>query len=1644
MGELYDPRNGKPHRRVHVAMSLLDTRDAGTAAAAAAAAGSARGTGSPPAYGAGYAALGSTPTSVAALIAAASKPMNTVCQCSRCLGAPCALVVSILRKRSSSKQYILPAPFRAVLVPGCPDQLRVYKDPCTDAAPGTCLVLFPKKSPEEWLAAVGDALGSYGETHTGSNNSGNPNGNGGSGGQRKLELPPDTVRVRRLLGVEQQGVNVVNVVRRRGEKAEVWTVTQVMEWVVGRHLDAIPTRFVLCFSGGTKHSRFWTVEDDAPVALHSFIGETLYVYERKVEASIALDEWLDWLAAARGGGVNAWSQLLRINADRAHWAELMPGVLASFIWLGDRSIAAFYDTLYRRAPPLTLCHRLHGLEDSVHVKYGECVEFRVPVTNSASKALVVDAELSVPAPTVDYGVDVAVWPRCAVLPEGATRTFRLTFYGTAPVADATKQGAPYALCFWARPLDPRAKLRLRDIPFIVPFQYTVVPADRDDHETLNTLSFVELDDMALLSELPPSQGCPVALVRYHGRSFVRKAIPLRAVSLADPGATTRITVTTVRGAPTEPQTPTDDDGKHDIAVGVTSSSGNGVVQSTTSAGTAAAAATSMGTTSASSGTTSTSTGKSTAGTGTTTATGGTKQIVNNNKMMTSEIDPCALALQSLREELNGMQRLKYPSLLTVWANIHDPRSDTLYLLLPFAGPVVPLRSLIADHATMTPLLRLKVALDVADGLRHLAHFNLALGNLCLDNVYVVSRDCAALGHDAAGAATNAVIADIGHVGSLFVTRLNEFQHDTIPFWAPELISFERAVNPVVHLDEKLPRSDVFSFGLVLYALLAGAVPYMNGWGREWNSIDELIRLIVRTHYRPDLARVASAPLARLIDDCLAEASLHRPTADAVVRRLSVALNDALVRENGAGRALPDDAGAGAPGPGSPWAGAPALTASAGSSPCALDDTAPVRLSPAKKTSSCITRTTTAAGALTALPDAAPAPPLADAPRPGAAPLEPNIPTVHPISLTQARYSGIFHPSMKLLTPVPVPQTSSVQQSASESKVQGQGQGQGQTESGKGPEGATTPAPGAGAGTGASASAQSPGTQTQPSGTSRIVRLLREKEGLGPVSVRVSVATAGVEHLLSTFRRLHAATEGMSLVDADTKEALTTAHLRQRLERAARPVDVVLCRTSELVEVNASIISDSEDAKDDYITLRVHNAAVTEDMCRVVARAFHTEALRLLYWDFSAVPFGVACLGADSADPDAPADLVFAHTADLIPVTVTVTLVEGVDEGNGNSGNGGNGNGNGNGNSATGTTTAGTTAASTNEGKEGTNMSTNGRETGNGKGSNSNSNSANGMTKSKTMLFYKQVTVAAVFRTVLLALFKSQAIFARELEFLDPLRQPIDEPASLTLEQCITRCGFAELPDGATSYRLEVNDGVPIAVSYRGRAAGTAARSACTLVVPPSGATLAALLARAHRAMGLPGAPGDYIISTASGVALLDTTTDVDQMHAEEGLVIVDAQSLLRVTVNDDYALGFAQESRPTVATLVATMGLLPDTAVCYDEVVVDNAATPLVQGGSYYAVEVHADQFVGLDLLLPGDAFVPVTVTLACTVAQLLSVLALVHPELLASPDDDAAAHDAAARDPGIPALVDETDCILADDLPAADFPHTTLQYCLL
>jgi len=492
--------------------------------------------------------------------------------------------------------------------------------------------------------------------------------------------------------------------------------------------------------------------------------------------------------------------------------------------------------------------------------------------------------------------------------------------------------------------------------------------------------------------------------------------------------------------------------------------------------------------------------------------------------------------------------------------------------------------------------------------------------------------------------------------------------------------------------------------------------------------------------------------------------------------------------------------------------------------------------------------------------------------------------------------------------------------------------------------------------------------------SKVVRLVQDDDKAPPISVRVSVGTSALPHLIDIFHRRHVDTEGKAFIDAQTKEEITEAYLQQRLEVILKPLDVCLCQKSELVEVNASIVNDDEQGADNYVSFRMHHAALTENLCLAVARAFKTEGLRMIRWDYSVMPSGVPFLDMKNADLDAPIDVVLAHSYDLIPVTVSLTLSE------------------------------------FGEDKE-RNLP---------------------IVKSLEMLFYKHVSVAAVFRIALITLYQNPSIFSRELEFLDPLQQPIDEPASLTLQQCITRCGFVELPEGMTSYHLAVNDGIPVPVSYTNGDIS----SSCVIVLPPSGTTVDVLLSKAFTTMKLPGKIDEYSLCCKSGAALLDMSSKVERHHVNNGLMITSKQCLFSVTVNDSYMAGFVEDVRPSVASLVDTLGLPAETRICFNDVIVINSLTPLVRNGMYYVVDDHAgSKFSIQDITLPNDDRVNLPVSNACTASELLEVLALMYPSSKSPAESD---------EDQIPALMDNTDCILADNLTAEDFPRTPLRYCFV
>jgi len=347
----------------------------------------------------------------------------------------------------------------------------------------------------------------------------------------------------------------------------------------------------------------------------------------------------------------------------------------------------------------------------------------------------------------------------------------------------------------------------------------------------------------------------------------------------------------------------------------------------------------------------------------------------------------------------------------------------------------------------------------------------------------------------------------------------------------------------------------------------------------------------------------------------------------------------------------------------------------------------------------------------------------------------------------------------------------------------------------------------------------------------------------------------------------------------------------------------------------------------------------------------------------------------NADLEVPVDVVLARAEDLIPVTVSVTLSD-----------------------------------KEQRGKD---------------------RSTSVTTKSIEMLFYKHVSLAAVFRIALTSLYDGPSIFSRELEFLDPSQQPIDEPASLSLQQCITRCGFVELPAGMTSYPLSVNDGIPVTLTY---VSGDISNKS-TVVLPPSGSTVGELLNDAFTTMKLPGKMSDYFLSCKSGVALLDLTAKVERHHVVDGLMIANMEHLFSVTLNDTYMAGFMEDVRPNVASLVEALELSPDTQVCFNDTIVINNATSLVRDGLYYIVdEQNKNQFAVQEIMLPNGSKLSLPIAQTCTVGELLEVVTLMQNIPAATGEQS---------DP-IPALIDSTDCILADNLTAADLPRTPIRFCFI
>jgi hypothetical protein len=174
------------------------------------------------------------------------------------------------------------------------------------------------------------------------------------------------------------------------------------------------------------------------------------------------------------------------------------------------------------------------------------------------------------------------------------------------------------------------------------------------------------------------------------------------------------------------------------------------------------------------------------------------------------------------------------------------------------------------------------------------------------------------------------------------------------------------------------------------------------------------------------------------------------------------------------------------------------------------------------------------------------------------------------------------------------------------------------------------------------------------------------------------------------------------------------------------------------------------------------------------------------------------------------------------------------------------------------------------------------------------------------------------------------------------------------------------------------------------------------VLPAAGLTLAELLQLVRESLKLPtDAEGAalaaastslkpaYFICTSGGIALLDTTSRVDQFHVAEGLRVCDGDELLQVTINDSFAVGFSKSSKPRIMTLIDTMGLATATPICRGWAVQDPAA-PLLPDAQYHVVTLPSEDYRPVCITyLPASSAAAtydlnITVHASCTVGDLL------------------------------------------------------------
>jgi serine/threonine-protein kinase len=232
------------------------------------------------------------------------------------------------------------------------------------------------------------------------------------------------------------------------------------------------------------------------------------------------------------------------------------------------------------------------------------------------------------------------------------------------------------------------------------------------------------------------------------------------------------------------------------------------------------------------------------------------------KVLTGEADHVSLA--RFAREAQIAAELNHANVVSV-LDVDVSRSGMLFVVMELVagGSLAAERRRYGDAAWAFPILRQIAAALTAMHARGIVHRDLKPSNVLLDVGTVKVADFGLVAVLERAQLVETLAPDLTRTGAIMGTPL---------YMAPELARGAREANP---------SSDVFSFGVVAYELLANMLPFA--------APPVLERLDGRTapsakllaHTRPDLTREVCA----LVDGCLADQPETRPTADTLLAAL---------------------------------------------------------------------------------------------------------------------------------------------------------------------------------------------------------------------------------------------------------------------------------------------------------------------------------------------------------------------------------------------------------------------------------------------------------------------------------------------------------------------------------------------------------------------------------------------------------------------------------------------------------------------------------------------------------------------------------------------------------------------------------------